>query len=81
MIFNKMSSKLIFDSNIKVIVKPSQEFDEGSFILANLDFSGFYRVNYDKENWDMIIKQLKTNKKVHIFILDLKKYLIKSLLK
>ena len=45
-------------------MKTSQEFDDGSFIIANLDFSGFYRVNYDTENWELIIKQLLTNKQV-----------------
>ena len=45
-------------------MKTSQEFDDGSFIIANLDFSGFYRVNYDTENWELIIKQLDTNPQV-----------------
>ena len=47
--------------------------DDDSFILANLDFSGFYRVNYDENNWMLIIKQLKTNKQVRIFIVLEKK--------
>ncbi len=37
------------------------------FVLANIDMSGFYRVNYDKENWKKIINLLdidKTNAKV-----------------
>ncbi len=46
-------------------MKPSNELDENSFLLANLDFSAFYRVNYDKENWKLIIKQLDTNDKVN----------------
>ena len=33
-----------------------------SFILANLDFAGFYRVNYDYQNWLKIIQQLAYNK-------------------
>lgn len=41
-----------------------------NFILANLDFSGLYRVNYDIDNWNLIIQQLKTNFHVkHFFLL------------
>jgi len=47
----------------------SGEIDENSFILANLDLAGFYRVNYDEENWNKIIKQLDTNKEVRFFII------------
>lgn len=38
--------------------------DSKSYLLANLDVSGFYRVNYDNENWNKIIKQLSSNHKV-----------------
>jgi hypothetical protein len=37
---------------------------DDEFILANLNSIGFYRVNYDKENWNRIIKQLLTKKDV-----------------
>lgn len=40
--------------------------DKDNYILANMDFSGFYRVNYDIENWNMIIQQLKNNPQVRI---------------
>ena len=56
-------------------MKPSKELDDDSFLIANLDFSAFYRVNYDTENWNLIIKQLKTNKEVNK-IIRLTKYLI-----
>lgn len=42
----------------------SGQIDENSFILANLDLAGFYRVNYDEENWNKIIKQLDSNTEV-----------------
>jgi hypothetical protein len=42
------------------------EIDETSFILANLDLAGFYRVNYDEENWNKIIKQLYANREVSL---------------
>lgn len=35
--------------------------DNETWILANLKHAGFYRVNYNKENWELIIKQLQYN--------------------
>ncbi len=32
-----------------------------SWYLANVKHAGFYRVNYDKSNWDALINQLKSN--------------------
>ena len=57
-------------------MKPSKELDDDSFLIANLDFSAFYRVNYDTENWKLIIKQLDTNDKVIYYIYLLTSYLI-----
>jgi hypothetical protein len=34
------------------------------FILGNLEMSGFFRVNYEMENWDKIISQLRLDKDV-----------------
>ena len=35
------------------------------YILSNLDVSGFYRINYDPQSWDNIVKQLTVNKDVN----------------
>lgn len=32
-----------------------------SWYIANIKHAGFYRVNYDEENWNLLIDQLKTN--------------------
>lgn len=40
-----------------------------SWILANVNVTGFYRVNYDLENWERLIAQLNADHKVHTFIL------------
>ncbi|XP_075015741.1 aminopeptidase N [Calonectris borealis] len=32
-----------------------------SWLLLNLDVSGYFRVNYNKENWDQLLSQLSTN--------------------
>ena len=42
-----------------------KELNDDQFIIANLDMAGFYRVNYDLENWKLIAKQLLTNRDVN----------------
>jgi len=34
---------------------------ESSWYLANIKHIGFYRVNYDEKNWDLLINQLKND--------------------
>uniref|UniRef100_A0A669B8U1 Aminopeptidase n=1 Tax=Oreochromis niloticus TaxID=8128 RepID=A0A669B8U1_ORENI len=33
---------------------------DGDWLIANIDMKGFYRVNYDSENWDRILTKLST---------------------
>ncbi|NWQ94769.1 AMPN Aminopeptidase, partial [Burhinus bistriatus] len=33
----------------------------GSWLLLNLNVSGYFRVNYNPENWDQLLSQLSTN--------------------
>jgi hypothetical protein len=42
----------------------SRKLDSDEFIIANLDMAGFYRVNYDENNWKLIIEQLANDHKV-----------------
>lgn len=46
------------------IIKLPRELNQNSFILANLDGFGFFRVNYDEHNWNMILEQLSRNRQV-----------------
>ena len=34
------------------------------WVLANIDVTGYYRVHYDRGNWDKLIGQLKTDHQV-----------------
>lgn len=31
---------------------------DGSWVLANLNVTGYYRVNYDPQNWERLLAQL-----------------------
>uniref|UniRef100_A0A3B5MZS1 Aminopeptidase n=1 Tax=Xiphophorus couchianus TaxID=32473 RepID=A0A3B5MZS1_9TELE len=52
---------------------PGNEFisKKGEWILANVNATGYYRVNYNLENWERLLWQLETNpsvkKYVHVF--------------
>ena len=35
--------------------------DENAWILANVKHAGFYRVNYDLNNWNLLIEQLNND--------------------
>ncbi|XP_065223462.1 aminopeptidase N-like [Planococcus citri] len=42
-------------------------FNNSEWILFNLKRSGYYRVNYDSKNWQLLINQLmKNHKKIHV---------------
>ena len=47
------------------IIKLEKELDQDQFLIANLDMAGFYRVNYDLDNWKLIAKQLLLNRDVN----------------
>lgn len=34
------------------------------WVLANLNVVGYYRVNYDQDNWDKLLSVLSTNPEV-----------------
>lgn len=38
--------------------------EDAEWIIANIDQQGYYRVNYDSENWQKLIETLRTNHKV-----------------
>ncbi len=38
--------------------------DNSSWIIANIKHAGFYRVNYDTNNWNELIKQLNNDHQV-----------------
>ena len=63
---NNLSDKVIWinPKDNRTRIPLNESLSANKFILANIDFSGFYRVNYDAENWEKIIQQLTHNKDV-----------------
>ncbi|XP_017334522.1 aminopeptidase N [Ictalurus punctatus] len=45
----------------KSVMHKSLKAGKGEWVLANLNVSGYYRVNYDNENWQRLLDQLTTN--------------------
>lgn len=39
--------------------------DSPNWLLLNLNVTGYFRVNYNQENWNQLINQLGTNHTVH----------------
>lgn len=54
----------LMDDNFTVVHNAYDKDDPDSWVLVNTVGRGYYRVNYDLENWNAIIKQLKTNHEV-----------------
>ncbi|XP_069580456.1 aminopeptidase N-like [Brachyistius frenatus] len=45
----------------KSVVVPEMKTVESEWVLANLDVVGYYRVNYDVNNWQKLLNALSTN--------------------
>ncbi|KAM8822250.1 aminopeptidase Ey-like [Synchiropus picturatus] len=45
-------------------VNAEMRSSDGGWVLANVDVTGFYRVNYDPANWERLLDQLRVDHKV-----------------
>ena len=66
---------------ILATVPQGVDLNGNDFILANLEVSGFYRVNYDESNWEKLISQLLNYKEVNETFHSNFKYLLNSYFK
>lgn len=41
-----------------MILPLEKPIGNNEFVLGNLDFAGYYRVNYESSNWEKIIEQI-----------------------
>jgi hypothetical protein len=53
-------NEFIFCFDHLVNIRLSNETNNETWIIVNLMHAGFYRVNYDEHNWNLLIKQLNT---------------------
>ena len=44
-----------------LVTVPVSNYDSNTWIIGNLKHSGFYRVNYDENNWRLLSNQLLTD--------------------
>uniref|UniRef100_A0A3Q4GII6 Aminopeptidase n=1 Tax=Neolamprologus brichardi TaxID=32507 RepID=A0A3Q4GII6_NEOBR len=48
-----------------LLTKEDMKIGASEWLIANIDMKGFYRVNYDSENWDRILTKLSTQHQVN----------------
>ncbi|PFX22347.1 Thyrotropin-releasing hormone-degrading ectoenzyme [Stylophora pistillata] len=53
----------------------SLSWDGNGWIKGNIGHTGFYRVNYEEKNWDMLAKQLENNYKMYVEYLTKTQYI------
>ena len=62
--FHSKLKKTISDLNSTLVLfkeRINNLENENKWILGNLNYMGYFRVNYDKQNWMKIINQLKVD--------------------
>ncbi|XP_061617702.1 thyrotropin-releasing hormone-degrading ectoenzyme-like isoform X3 [Phyllopteryx taeniolatus] len=57
------SERLIWIHN-KTETHRVSEMDDETWLLGNINQTGYFRVNYDLQNWKLLIQQLRTNPQV-----------------
>lgn len=65
--FNTNFDYWIMEDNFTIIHNAYDTNEEDSWVIVNGMGRGYYRSNYDKDNWKAIIKQLKTNHTIFPF--------------
>ncbi|XP_069101890.1 uncharacterized protein [Argopecten irradians] len=62
--FNQTSADIYWHHNKQDDITLRKPMQDGDWFLANVQQYGFYRVNYDSDNWAALTSQLKTDHKV-----------------
>ncbi|KAM9808090.1 alanyl (membrane) aminopeptidase-like b [Neosynchiropus ocellatus] len=54
-------SSAVFLRNHSKVQRDELRSRNGAWILANVNYTGYYKVNYDPENWQRLVAQLETD--------------------
>ena len=65
---NKRKQKRLFFFIVSVSSDKIPSPSGNEWIVGNLQYLGYYLVNYDERNWNAIIDQLKTDRSVIAYI-------------
>ncbi|ELT91342.1 hypothetical protein CAPTEDRAFT_224136 [Capitella teleta] len=74
----EVKTEWFYRENNDKTINLDQDLGDGDWLLANVGHSGLFRVNYDLENWNALIGQLKTDHLVNIItiIMSISTYLL-----
>ncbi|XP_053377176.1 aminopeptidase N-like isoform X1 [Mercenaria mercenaria] len=62
--FNQTDKNVMWLNEGEMSLQTNYPTSKDSWIIGNIQQYGVYRVNYDSDNWNSLINQLKTNHKV-----------------
>ncbi|XP_032687770.1 uncharacterized protein LOC116851946 [Odontomachus brunneus] len=62
-----VTSKILFDCSYDIYIS---KLDNNDFIIVNMKYTGYYRVNYDDRNWDKICTYLNFHNYTQINVLN-----------
>ncbi|KAM8861935.1 alanyl (membrane) aminopeptidase-like b isoform 2-T2 [Synchiropus picturatus] len=54
-------SSVVFLQNHRKVQRDELKSRNGAWILANVNYTGYYKVNYDPGNWQRLVAQLETD--------------------
>ncbi|XP_050459319.1 aminopeptidase N-like [Cataglyphis hispanica] len=57
-------------NNIQIHIEEIKNLTSDQWIIFNLQQTGYYRVNYDKKNWKLISRYLKSENYINIHVLN-----------
>ncbi|KAL6427821.1 hypothetical protein ACFW04_008334 [Cataglyphis niger] len=69
-IWLKLNQSYDQTNNIQIHIQEIEDLTSDQWIIFNLQQTGYYRVNYDKENWKLISHYLKSKNYINIHVLN-----------
>ncbi len=67
-IYSLSNCFVVYTFNLSETIEFSSSIQMSDWYLANIKQYGYYRVNYDDQNWDRLMTQLIDNHTVSLYI-------------